>query len=101
MWVDMDQSGNWHLNDRDVFTSLHIQQPSTLGLRAMERSMADQHVGGLAPTLEDHAWLSIEWLRSHSAGETWNQKFDDMLSYAVKRGWLTGDGQGVLVHIES
>ena len=32
-------------------------------------------------------------------GNDWQQRWDDMVSYAAAKGWLTADGSGVRAHL--
>ena len=39
--------------------------------------------------------------RAQVSAEDWDQRFDDMLELARGKGWISGDGAGLRVHIES
>jgi hypothetical protein len=39
--------------------------------------------------------------RAGAAGDDWNQRFDDMVEHARGQGWVSADGSGLRVHIES
>jgi hypothetical protein len=39
--------------------------------------------------------------RDRAAGDDWDQRFDGMVEHARGQGWVSDDGSGLRVHIES
>ncbi len=52
----------------------------------------------------DHVWVDIEWLRAAAAVQVddpgFADRFDGMIAYAGKQGWLNANGRRVRAHIE-
>ncbi len=52
----------------------------------------------------DHVWVDIEWLRATAAVQVddpgFADRFDGMIAYADKQGWLNATGRRVRAHIE-
>ena len=50
---------------------------------------------------EEHAVLSIDWLRSKgSTLVEWNKAFDAMIAFAGKKGWVDEEAGTVRAHLE-
>ncbi len=61
-------------------------------------------ISGLGrPGTSGHVWLDIAALRarSHSAAPDWPERFDAMIAYAERSGWLNPHGNLVAAHITS
>ncbi|HTR94594.1 MAG TPA: hypothetical protein VMI73_22920 [Trebonia sp.] len=61
------------------------------------RSLEEAGIG----TIEDgHVWLHIAALReAGDGGGDWNDRFDAMLRYAQRNGWVDAAGSRVRAHI--
>ena len=59
--------------------------------------------GRIDPDDDDHAWLSVDWVRAASsakAGPGWAERFDALLEHASRKGQLAEDGTAIRVHVE-
>ncbi|MBW0116961.1 hypothetical protein [Pseudonocardia abyssalis] len=86
--------------DADDCTRLHLA--TTLDGSALRAALRDTGTGQLAP--DGAVWLDVAVLRSRAqivaTAPDWPQRWDAMVGYAQKAGWLSEDGRTVRVHIE-
>ncbi|GAA4523233.1 hypothetical protein [Amycolatopsis samaneae] len=83
----------------DDCTRLHVA--SELDPAATGAALREAGLGELADGRDD-ARLSVEALRAAASrdpvGEDWPGRWDAMLAYAARKGWL--DGEKVTAHVE-
>jgi hypothetical protein len=51
-----------------------------------------------------HLMVPLDTVRRMAAGRVgpdWEQKFDTMIDYAARKGWLSEDGTRVRAHLET
>jgi hypothetical protein len=52
----------------------------------------------------DHVWIDVARLREEGTTQTddptYGERFDAMIAYAARKGWLDADGTRVRAHIE-
>jgi hypothetical protein len=52
----------------------------------------------------DHVWIDVARLREQAIAQaddaTYSERFDAMIAYAQRKGWLDADGTRVRAHIE-
>ena len=54
---------------------------------------------GIGAVDDGHVWLEISALRAAGGGGDWNDRFDAMLRYAQRNGWVDAAGSRVRAHI--
>jgi len=82
--------------DMQNLNQLHVE------FRGVEDAPAGQALadGGIGTVEDGHAWLRISALRSAGDGSgEWNDRFDAMLRYAQRNGWVDAAGSRVRAHI--
>ena len=82
--------------DMQNLNQLHVE------FRGVEDAPAGQVLeeGGIGTVEDGHAWLHIRALRSAGDGSgEWNDRFDAMLRYAERNGWVDAAGSRVRAHI--
>ncbi|GAA3240536.1 hypothetical protein GCM10017691_42770 [Pseudonocardia petroleophila] len=86
--------------DADDCTRLHLA--TALDGAALRAALRDTGTGQVAP--DGAVWLDVAVLRSRAQlvamAEDWPQRWDGMIGYAEKAGWLSVDGRTVQVHVE-
>ncbi|QJY47570.1 hypothetical protein [Pseudonocardia broussonetiae] len=86
--------------DADDCTRLHLE--TSLTGPALRAALRDTGTGEVAP--DGAVWLDLAVLRSRAqlaaTAEDWPARWDKMVGYAEKSGWLSVDGRSVKVHIE-
>lgn len=86
--------------DADDCTRLHLA--TALDGPELRVALRDTGTGQLAP--DGAVWLDVAVLRSRgqlvATVPDWPQRWDGMIAYAGKAGWLSEDGRSVRVHIE-
>jgi hypothetical protein len=81
--------------DMQNLNQLHVEFRGVADAPA-GRALAEAGIG----TVEDgHVWLQIGALRSAGDGGDWNDRFDAMLRYAQRNGWVDAAGSRVRAHI--
>jgi hypothetical protein len=88
------------LEEPDDCTRFHVAIHG-LSEGAARQALAGEEVG----TLEDHeaAWIEVTALRRLAEGRVqtdWPERFEGMLRYAGRKGWLNPDGSSVRGHCE-
>lgn len=66
-----------------------------------ERALEDTHIGRLYE--HDNAWINIVALRQMAEGHVqvgWSERFEAMVAYAKRKGWLSDDMQQLRGHCE-
>ena len=82
--------------DMQNLNQLHVE------FRGVEDAPAGQALeeDGIGTVEDGHAWLRISALRSAGDGSgEWNDRFDAMLRYAERNGWVDAAGSRVRAHI--
>jgi hypothetical protein len=82
--------------DMQNLNQLHVE------FRGVEDTPAGQalEAGGIGTVDGGHVWLHISALRSAGDGRgDWNDRFDAMLRYAQRNGWVDAAGSRVRAHI--
>ena len=82
--------------DMQNLNQLHVE------FRGVEDAPAGQALadGGVGTVEDGHAWLHISALRAAGDGTgDWNDRFDAMLRYAERNGWVDATGARVRAHI--
>jgi hypothetical protein len=82
--------------DMQNLNQLHVE------FRGVDDAPAGQALadGGIGTVEDGHVWLSIGALRSAGDGSgDWNGRFDAMLRYAQRNGWVDATGARVRAHI--
>ncbi|MFD9893279.1 hypothetical protein ACFWY9_28365 [Amycolatopsis sp. NPDC059027] len=101
MFVHVGGDGAVRVEEGDDCTRLHVA--TELDSAATGQALRDAGFGGPADE-PDSAWLSVESLRENasrgSVGADWPGRWDAMIAYAARKGWLTADGTKVAAHIE-
>jgi hypothetical protein len=70
--------------------------------RGVEDAPAGQSLeeAGIGAIEDGHVWLQIAALRAAGdSGGDWNDRFDAMLRYAQRNGWVDAAGSRVRAHI--
>lgn len=77
----------------------HVAAPADLSEEALSRLLLQSGAGALESAAE--AMIRVDWLRASATGtdESWSKGFDDMLTFAASKGWMSRDGQAVKAHI--
>lgn len=81
----------------EVFTALAVvvDRVDSVSLDAALAAAGAGEVAGPSQVALDPAWLRGR----ATTGVVWDEKFDEMVSYATARGWVRDDGF-LLAHIE-
>jgi hypothetical protein len=82
--------------DMQNLNQLHVE------FRAVEDALAGQALeeAGIGAVEDGHVWLHIAALRAAGdSGGDWNDRFDAMLRYAQRSGWVDASGSRVRAHI--
>lgn len=97
------EQGTCSVSEADTLTDLRvvtaIDDPAALGdaVRAAE-------LGRTEPGETGHVFVDIERLRSLArSGATlddWDERFDAMIAYAERKGWLNDSGSAVRAHVD-
>lgn len=86
--------------DADDCTRLHLA--TTLDGTALRAALRDTGTGEVAP--DGAVWLDLAVLRSRAqlaaTTDDWGSRWDGMIGYAERAGWLSVDGRSVKVHVE-
>jgi len=80
---------------------LHLRADTDLDEATIAQGLDRLGLGRLAGP--DHVLLNVSALRELSepgTGPGWSSDFEDMLRYAVERGWTEDDGRWVRAHRE-
>lgn len=88
------------LEEPDDCTRFHVAIRG-LTKEAAGRAMEFAGVGLLRG--EDTAWISLDALRARAEGRVggdWAERFEAMLTYAGRKGWLSEDRRSVQGHCE-
>lgn len=85
----------------DDCTRLAVLSPSD----AAAAGAALRHLAAGEPAEAGHVWLEVAALREHArpdpAAADWDERFNGMLAYAGRAGWLNPDGTAVKAHVVS
>ena len=86
--------------DADDCTRLNLA--TVLDGAALRAALRDTGTGEVAP--DGAVWLDLAVLRSRAqltaTVDDWGRRWDGMVAYAERAGWLSVDGRSVRVHIE-
>lgn len=86
--------------DADDCTRLHVE--SDLDAEGLAKALAATDTGALGDA--DTVWLDVAVLRSRAQiladAQDWSQRWDTMIGYAGRKGWLSEDGLSVQAHVE-
>ncbi|EYT57181.1 hypothetical protein [Microbacterium sp. UCD-TDU] len=95
MRISVTESGADLLDPAD-FTRFHVES----ALPAAQIDAALQ-AAGAGRVDNDHAFVSVAFLRSHApAGdEQWGEGLQKMIAYAQSKGWVSADGEHLQAHI--
>jgi len=89
------------LREADDLSSFKVVVAGGAALPAPARAEVTARIGTPA---EDEVFVPIADLRGFAAGlgvqPGWYEKFDGMLGYAAKHGWVDDEGKAVRAHIE-
>ena len=91
------------VTDADTLTDLRVvtglDDASSLG-----RAARTAELGTVDPGDATYVSVDVERLRTLGRGsatlEDWDERFDAMIAYAGRKGWLSGDGGAVRAHVE-
>ncbi|MEL7372468.1 MAG: hypothetical protein AAFN74_26325 [Myxococcota bacterium] len=95
---------------RTADASVEILEPETLNRfhvqsdGALDATVSALGDLGRAAEKPDHVWIQIEGLRQRtlpSVDEGWSGRFDEMIRFAAKHGWVDTDQKYVMAHVES
>ncbi|MFI5611935.1 hypothetical protein [Amycolatopsis sp. NPDC051903] len=83
------------LVEADDLTSLSVERRGGADVDAVLRA------AGAGTVADEHAWLSIAWLRARGpAGDAeWPAGFAKMIHYAASKGWADAEHKTVRAHI--
>lgn len=91
------------VSEADVLTDLRVVTGAA-GPEALGRAVRGSGLGALAPGDGTHVLLDVDALRSlartSATLEDWDGRFDAMIAYAGRQGWLSDDGRSVRAHVE-
>ena len=91
------------LIEPDDVTSFHAVRPAGLGQGELAEIVQKEDLGEILPA-GDHLMVPLGTVRRMAAGRVgpdWEQKFDAMIAYAARKGWLSEDGTKVRAHLEA
>jgi hypothetical protein len=91
------------LIEPDDVTSFHAVCPAGLGYGALAEIVQKEDLGEILPA-GGHLMVPLGTVRRMAAGRVgpdWEQKFDAMVAYAARKGWLSEDGTKVRAHLEA
>lgn len=88
------------LMERDDFTTFHVSAAAGDDVAFIEKCLESISAGHSADG--DHVFISIEWLLENAPARdyAWRKQFDDMVSFARSKGWLSSDGLAIQAHIK-
>ena len=92
------QSSPWRNQTTALASTSRFTGPSE---DAARQALAREDVGTLAG--HEAAWIEIASLRRLAGGRVqpdWPERFEGMLRYAGRKGWLSSDGLSVRGHCE-
>ena len=95
--VDVEKS-EVALEEPEVLDRFHVA--SSGSLEAIVRALGEH---GRAASEADHVYVRIDSLRALAAGHVsaaWESRFDGMIAYATKKGWVDQAGTHVMAHVE-
>jgi hypothetical protein len=90
------------LIDPTDLTRFHATCPSTLNETDLRAVLTREGVGDIVSGDDAHLLVRVDALRRLAAGRVepdWDTKFDGMLGYAKRKGWLSDDGTSVQAHL--
>jgi hypothetical protein len=94
------EAGGAVVRDADDCTRLHLE--TDLDAAALRTALRATGSGDVAD--EGNAWVDLAVLRSRAAllatTPDWAERWSAMTAYAERKGWLSGDGLSVQVHVE-
>ncbi|MFC4949848.1 hypothetical protein [Pseudonocardia sp. GCM10023141] len=86
--------------DADDCTRLHVE--TDLDVEALAKALAE--TGSGTPADAESVWLDVGVLRSRAQllvdAPDWPQRWEAMIGYAQRKGWLSPDGHSVQAHIQ-
>lgn len=87
--------------DADDCTRLHVY--TQLLNHEISHALQVTETGSIASDGAALLTLDVLRARAHMAATApeWAQRWDDMIAYAARKGWLTEDGSAVQAHIET
>lgn len=91
------------VSDADTLTDLRVVTPlgDVAELRAAVQRTA---LGELDPDSASHVFVDVERLRAlareSATLDDWDRRFDDMIAYAGRKGWLDVESGKVRAHVE-
>lgn len=93
------RAGAASVEDADDCARLHVE--STLDREAVARALAETGTGTL--TADGDVLLDLGALhdraRAAATAADWEDRWQAMVGYAARKGWLSADGHGVQAHL--
>ena len=86
------------IHESEVLSSFEIRSPENNPEKIVEIIGNNSSVAHF-----DHIWVSISWVLSqiqHKHDTKWEKEFENMITYANSKGWLSEDQTHLLAHIE-
>ncbi|MBW0103615.1 hypothetical protein [Pseudonocardia sp. KRD291] len=91
------------MSEADTLTDLHvvtaIDDPA-----ALEEAVCTARLGRTEPGETGHVFVDIERLRSlartGAVRDDWDDRFDAMIAYAERKGWLDDTGNAARAHVD-
>ncbi len=101
--VDARSSGTpVQLHDSDDLDRFHVVAPfcTTAELSA---ALGRARAGDCTDAKRNHCWIEVSFIvdaADRCTDELWNRRFEGLLQYAGKRGWLDPGGTRLLAHVD-
>lgn len=104
MYILIDMSlRTAELAEAEDFHTFHLAVANSAEDEPVEAVLESEGVGRLDPDDDEHAWVSVGWVRRaavRGAKPHWGDHFDKMLEHAAKKGWLSDDKELIRAHVE-
>ena len=99
MFIKISKTGNSAtIHESEVLSAFEIRSPENNPEKIVEIIGNNSSVAH-----SDHIWVSISWVLSqiqHKQDTKWEKEFENMITYANSKGWLSEDFSNLLAHID-
>jgi hypothetical protein len=98
MYIEVDRN-RVTVRESTDFGSLSVRVQEALSDNDIDSSLKSTTAGAL---VDGSAVIDISWLRSHVSSESSEvaSRFEDMITFAARHGWVSAGGTHVLAHVD-
>jgi hypothetical protein len=100
MHIFVDGTGQFSVREEQDLTALKLV--TVLSPEQLLEAFHKKVVGPGFPADSEHVWISRDWLLAQgpATDEVWAHKFEKMMEYASRKGWMHPTFAAVRVHVE-